>query len=210
MSTPDPGQPPLHFTGDPDPPAPIKFPARKEEDGRGDALLVSLASRGDDEAFMALYRRHKNFVMNVARRFTRDESEALDVLQDTFAYLLKRLPDLRLTAKLSTFLYPAVKNIALTIRRKDRGVALTPSHDRALDAAADSPLSVDIKALIANLPEGQQEVLLLRFVDDLSLREVAAALGIPVGTVKSRLHQAIATLREDPRTRALFDLEESG
>ena len=60
------------------------------------------------------------------------------------------------------------------------------------------------------LPEGQQEVLLLRFVDDLSLREVAAALGIPVGPVKSRLHQAIATLREDPRTRALFDLEESG
>ncbi len=50
-----------------------------------------------------------------------------------------------------------------------------------------------------------REVVLMRFVDDLSLQEIAAALAIPTGTVKSRLHNALATLRDDPRTRRYFE-----
>jgi len=192
-------------------PPPIKFPApvstNRDDDPRADALLVGLASRGDEEAFLALYKRHRSFVISVARRYTRDESEALDVLQDTFAYLVKKLPSLRLTSKLSTFLYPAVRNIALTIRRKDRMVALSPTHDTAGKAVPAGPETGPrpIEKVVADLPEGQREVLILRFVNDLSLREIAAVLAIPIGTVKSRLHQAIATLREDPKTRQLFD-----
>ncbi|MBX3381108.1 MAG: sigma-70 family RNA polymerase sigma factor [Phycisphaeraceae bacterium] len=197
----DAGPPPIKF------PAPISTP--RDDDPRADALLVGLASRGDEEAFLALYRRHRSFVVSVARRYTRDESEALDVLQDTFAYLVKKLPTLRLTSKLSTFLYPAVRNIALTIRRKDRMVALSPTHDTAGKASTASPEigPRPIEKVVVDLPEGQREVLLLRFVNDLSLREIAAVLSIPIGTVKSRLHQAIATLREDPKTRELFDGE---
>ena len=58
---------------------------------------------------------------------------------------------------------------------------------------------------MAALPEPQREALLMRFVDDMSLAEIAAALSIPVGTVKSRLHNSLAALRRDPRTRAFFD-----
>ena len=211
MEPPGDPQPRLHITGSADnAPPPIKFPAPvstpRDDDPRADALLVGLASRGDEEAFLALYKRHRSFVISVARRYTRDESEALDVLQDTFAYLVKKLPTLRLTSKLSTFLYPAVRNIALTIRRKDRMVALSPTHD-APGKAATSPETGPrpIEKVVADLPEGQREVLILRFVNDLSLREIAAVLGIPIGTVKSRLHQAIATLRQDPKTQQLFD-----
>jgi len=212
MESPADQNPRLHITGDADnaPPS-IKFPApvstNRDDDPRADALLVGLASRGDEEAFLALYKRHRSFVISVARRYTRDESEALDVLQDTFAYLVKKLPSLRLTSKLSTFLYPAVRNIALTIRRKDRMVALSPTHDTAGKAAPSSPETGPrpIEKVVADLPEGQREVLILRFVNDLSLREIAAVLGIPIGTVKSRLHQAIATLRQDPKTQQLFD-----
>ncbi|MBS0192070.1 MAG: sigma-70 family RNA polymerase sigma factor [Phycisphaerales bacterium] len=185
---------------------PIQPRPRQEDDPRGDALLVGLASRGDQEAFLALYKRHRNFVFSVARRYTRDESEALDVLQDTFAYLVKKLPELRLTAKLSTFLYPAVRNIALTIRRKQRTVALPATHDPAEVPRPETHIGPrPIEKVVADLPEGQREVLILRFVNDLALREIASVLGIPVGTVKSRMHQAIATLRQDPKTRELFD-----
>lgn len=212
MESPNSPNPRLQISGSADnAPPPIKFPApvstTHNDDPRADALLVGLASRGDEEAFLALYKRHRSFVISVARRYTRDESEALDVLQDTFAYLVKKLPTLRLTSKLSTFLYPAVRNIALTIRRKDRMVALSPTHDTAGKAAPASPETGPrpIEKVVADLPEGQREVLILRFVNDLSLREIAAVLGIPIGTVKSRLHQAIATLRQDPKTQQLFD-----
>ncbi|MGH7242656.1 MAG: RNA polymerase sigma factor [Phycisphaerales bacterium] len=212
MERPSDPQPRLHITGDAEGgPAPIKFPApvstTRDDDPRADALLVGLASRGDEEAFLALYKRHRSFVVSVARRYTRDESEALDVLQDTFAYLVKKLPTLRLTSKLSTFLYPAVRNIALTIRRKDRMVALSPGHDTAGKSSPASPETGPrpIEKVVADLPEGQREVLILRFVNDLSLREIAAVLEIPIGTVKSRIHQAIATLRQDPKTSQLFD-----
>jgi len=216
MERPGDQNPRLQITGlsgeDAAPPPPsIKFPAPvstpREDDPRADALLVGLASRGDEEAFLALYKRHRSFIISVARRYTRDESEALDVLQDTFAYLVKKLPSLRLTSKLSTFLYPAVRNIALTIRRKDRMVALSPTHDTAGKAVPARPETGPrpIEKVVADLPEGQREVLLLRFVNDLSLREIASVLSIPIGTVKSRLHQAIATLRQDPKTQQLFD-----
>lgn len=212
MERPGDPQPRLHISGDSQGgPAPLKFPAPvsnpRDDDPRADALLVGLASRGDEEAFLALYKRHRSFVISVARRYTRDESEALDVLQDTFAYLVKKLPTLRLTSKLSTFLYPAVRNIALTIRRKDRMVALSPTHDAAEKSTSTPPAAGPrpIEKVVTDLPEGQREVIILRFVNDLSLREIAAVLDIPIGTVKSRLHQAIATLRQDPKTQQLFE-----
>jgi RNA polymerase sigma-70 factor (ECF subfamily) len=62
----------------------------------------------------------------------------------------------------------------------------------------------DLAAALSALPDEQREVLLMRFVDDMSLQEVAAALNIPVGTVKSRLHRALRMLRDDRRTRDYF------
>ena len=59
--------------------------------------------------------------------------------------------------------------------------------------------------MVAALTPSQREVLLLRFVDGLALHEIAEASGIPLGTVKSRLHYALAVLRCDERTRKYFD-----
>ena len=63
----------------------------------------------------------------------------------------------------------------------------------------------DLQFVLATLPEEQREVLRLRFVDGLSLAEVAEAMDIPLGTVKSRLHHALQTLRQDERTRKFFE-----
>ncbi len=62
----------------------------------------------------------------------------------------------------------------------------------------------ELAAALGLLEDRQREVLLMRFVDDMSLKEIAAALKIPLGTVKSRLHHALQRLREDARTRAYF------
>ena len=136
-------------------------------DRRSDEELVAVCNVGDAyeaaRAFEALYRRHRDFVLRVARRFTRDRELALDALQETFTYLLNKFPPagegLTLSARLQTLLYPAAKNAAITAVRKARRAA----------GAGD------------------------------------AALDVPLGTVKSRLHLAMKELREDSRLKDLFD-----
>lgn len=175
-----------------------------------DAVLVKLAAAGDSQAFATLYARHKDYAMRLAMRFTRDHEAAADVVQETFIYLVRKMPTLELTAKMTTYLYPVVKNIALTAKRKDRArLRLVREDGSDVEIAAPTPADArnpaSLASVIAILPEHQQEVLLMRFVDDMSMEQIATALSIPGGTVKSRLHLAIKTLREDPRTKGYFD-----
>ena len=170
-----------------------------------------MAGGGDAPAFAALYARHKDYAMRLAVRFTRDHETAADVVQETFIYLVRKMPTLELTAKMTTYLYPIVKNIALTAKRKDKA-RLRLVRDDGSDIDVRAPATAEARnpeslaSVVAILPEHQQEVLLMRFVDDMSMEQIATALSIPAGTVKSRLHLAIKILREDPRTRGYFDV----
>lgn len=169
-----------------------------------DKELLQQAGAGDPNAFEALYHRHRDWVHRLAWRFTGNQQDALDVLQETFLYLLKKLPDLRLTASLTTFLYPVVKHLALNLRRRRCGHA-DEEVLMAIPAPAAPPAArAELAAALVALSPEQREVVLMRFVDDMSLDEIAAALAVPLGTIKSRLHRALETLRHDPRTRAYF------
>jgi RNA polymerase sigma-70 factor, ECF subfamily len=173
-----------------------------------DAELIEAMGRGDVSAFDELYGRYRDWVFRLAYRFTGNEHDAADVLQDTFAYFLDRTPQLQLHVKLTTFLYPAVKHLSLTLlRERGREIAADAVLQRALAAETDPPGSArkELATVLARLPAEQRETLLMRFVDGMTLEEIGEALGIPIGTVKSRVHNAIAALRADPRTRAYFE-----
>jgi RNA polymerase sigma-70 factor (ECF subfamily) len=178
-------------------------------DTRTDLQLIAAINGGDPRAFEALYLRYRDWVTALAYRFTGDNDLALDVLQETFLYFLKKFPGFVLTAQLKTFLYPVVRNLSIAARRKTQRHQSTDTELAALEntaAAEAAPAgSSDLTLVLANLPAEQREVLLLRFVDGLSLNEIAEAMEIPLGTVKSRLHNALAFLREDPRTKSFFD-----
>jgi RNA polymerase sigma-70 factor, ECF subfamily len=181
--------------------------AKDDLDARSDLELVTAINRGDAAAFDALYFRHRDWVAGLAYRLTGDGDAALDVLQETFLYLLRKFPGFRFTANLMTFLYPAVRNLSIAARRKAGRCQSDEAGLQALEqAAAPEPAAAtsDLETILASLPQEQREVLLLRFVDGLNLSEIAAAMDIPLGTVKSRLHNALQALREDPRTRDFF------
>ena len=170
--------------------------------------LVAALNGGDASAFDALYFRYRDRVARLALRFTGNEQDALDVLQDTFAYLHRKFPGFRLTSAMTTFLYPVVKHLSQAARRKRLRMA---SDEAALEAAAAGVPAPDaagaraeLSAVLTACPRRTGEVLLLRFVDGFSLEEIATALHIPLGTVKSRIHNALSSLRGDPRTRALL------
>jgi RNA polymerase sigma-70 factor (ECF subfamily) len=103
-----------------------------------------------------------------------------------------------------------VKHIAIDrLRKIRRGVGADDTDLEELPAPvpADGEPLRDIDRAVATLPAAQREVLLMRFVDDLALQEIAVALDVPLGTVKSRLHNALEALRGDPKLRELFEAE---
>ena len=179
-------------------------------DARTDEALIAATNACDPEAFEVLYRRHRDWVVNLAFRFTGDRDLALDVLQDAFLYFLKKFPGFRLTCQLRSFLYPVVRHLSIAAQRKARRCQSDGTDLADLEAAKSSEATTSpsdreqLAAALAGLTEEHRETLLLRFVDGLSLKEISEALGIPLGTVKSRLHQALAVLRRDERTKAWF------
>ncbi len=182
--------------------------ASAHDDPRSDGELVDAINTGDDGAFEALYFRYRDWVHGVATRFTRDHDFALDVLQETFAYVLRKCPSLKLTAEMKTFLYPVIKHTAIALRRKSLRFASDEEALADLGARPDPPAESareELASALRLLPAEQREVLLTRFVDDMTLQEIAHALNIPLGTVKSRLHHALKTLRENEHTRQYFD-----
>jgi RNA polymerase sigma-70 factor (ECF subfamily) len=109
---------------------------------------------------------------------------------------------------MTTFLYPVVKNLSIAARKKRARMGSTDAAELpdppAPESADPATERAELSAVLAGLPEMHREVLLMRFVDGMSLQEIAEALDIPEGTVKSRIHNAIATLRDDPRVRRFF------
>jgi RNA polymerase sigma-70 factor (ECF subfamily) len=163
-----------------------------------DDALVDAANNGDLQAYEELYHRHGGWVTSLARRLTGSDQDSLDVLQETFEYLWAKLPGLRLTSTVRAFLYPVIKHKSVDVlRRRRREASLNNAQElRAEQAAASAPRqSVEFRDMVKGLPPEQREVVVLRFAYDFRLAEIAEALGIPVGTVKSRLHNALVELR---------------
>ena len=177
-----------------------------EEDSRSDHELIAAANAGDAGAFEALYSRYREWVANLAHRFIGDHSLALDVVQETFLYFLQKFPGFVLTCQLKTFLYPAVRNLSIAVRRKAQRAQGDAPLPETLEALPSTVGSLDeVEGALNGLTAGHREVLLLRFVDGLTMAEIAEALQIPVGTVKSRIHTALASLRADERTKKFFE-----
>lgn len=153
-----------------------------------DAELIHAIQSGQASAFDTLYHRYRDWVVTLALRFCGNQDDALDVLQETFAYFFRKLPGFELRSQFKTFLYPAVKHLALT-RKRRMHAGLEGVEPAVVPAAAHS------EDLLAGLPDDQREVVWMRFVDEMDLKEIAQALEIPLGTVKSRLHVALKFLK---------------
>lgn len=168
-------------------------PVDPPPDRRSDAALHAAYAAGDEAAFAALYHRHKSWALAVARRFSADGDAALDVLQEAFAYLVRSADRVVLRGELRPFLYPVLRRSARDRRARD-------ARARPLEDAPEPEvlpgLPDEVREYFRGLGPVQQEVLALRFADGLELQEIADCLDVPLGTVKSRLHNALRALRE--------------
>lgn len=142
-----------------------------------------------------LYREHGPALLRYLRRMTGRSDSAEDLLQETFVQALRgwdRSGELRSPR---AWLFTIARHLGLNAVHRRRRMAPIPEDVADRPAEPDHPLRDRMRAAIERLPEKQKEALKLRLQDDLSYEEVAAVLGVPVGTVRSRLHHAIRSLR---------------
>lgn|GEM_PF-188843 len=193
--------------------------ARRQQERARDEALVSRARDGDAAAFAQLVRAHQGRLFSVAFGMLRDRDDAMDVVQDAFIRAHRKLADFEGNSAFSTWLYRITVNLCIdrkraVARRRQTDlddVAGRNFEDDPLYAEADfaprlsgaNPLrNVGDKQLgeqigrgMAQLSEDHRAIVLLREVEGMSYEEIAATLGIPKGTVMSRLFHARKNLQ---------------
>lgn len=171
--------------------------------GPGEAEWIALARTGDTAAFEQLYRYHVDRVFGLCLRMTRDPAAAEDLTQETFVSAWRSLSAFEGRSGFGTWLHRIAVNAVLASRRSPQGrgeVSLTDDEGEQRDVEApeelDAAVPMDLERGIATLPEGARDVLVLYGVYGYSHEEMAAMLGVAVGTCKAQLHRARRLLRE--------------
>jgi RNA polymerase sigma factor (sigma-70 family) len=179
---------------------------RPADDRIDDGELVERARRGDVEAYEQLVQRYQGLASRVAYLVARDAADAEDAAQEAFVKAFYALDRFRKGAAFKPWLLRIVTNEALNRRRsagRRAGLALRAAEEPVSGDAAPSPETAALElekrrtllAALESLAEPDRLVVTYRYFLDLSEAEMAAALGVPRGTVKSRLSRALVKLR---------------
>jgi RNA polymerase sigma-70 factor (ECF subfamily) len=187
-----------------------------------DEQLMQAFREGNPRAFELLLARHERKVWNFLRRSVGDATLAEDLLQEVFLRVIKtqadaQMGDFRGEAKFTTWVYTIARNLCIdharrAVHRDARSLdaptraddeASETLYDRVSDGgrdaeglASDGQVRARVDEAVAALPPDQREVFLLREVMDMPFAEIAAVVGAPEPTVKSRMRYALERLRE--------------
>jgi RNA polymerase sigma factor RpoE len=186
-----------------------------------DLSLVRGAQSGDAQAFDRLVLKYRSRIVELALRYTRNSADAEDATQETFIKAYRALRRFRCDSAFYTWLYRIACNCArnvLKARRRDllnnavdfanyQNAGRHPTRLRELATPEELALTADIRGMVNSALEGLSEehriAIILREIDGLSYQQIAAAMSIPVGTVRSRVFRARD--RIDSKLRRVHD-----
>lgn len=182
-----------------------------------DAELVRLVGAGHSDAFGELVRRYQDRVFNACWRVCGNAEDARDITQDAFLKAYENLATFRQESGFYTWLFRVAMNLALSLRRSAKhrrtvsldaadgsgGTQASALADRLLRARDDAddlyPESVvqsNVVRALQTLDDGDRAVVVLRDIEGFDYRQIGEILGMPLGTVRSKLHRSRAALRD--------------
>jgi RNA polymerase sigma-70 factor, ECF subfamily len=178
-----------------------------------EAHLARLALKGDQQAFAEIVGLYQDKLYHMAYRMLSSRQEAEDVVQDTFLRVYKNLDRYDDTMKFSTWIYRIATNLCIDRLRKRKpsysldaettehegldGYSMIPSDNRTPESETLlSEMQATVHKAIDNLPAKYKSVMVLRYLQDLSLQEIGDVLDMPVTTVKTRVHRGREFLRK--------------
>lgn len=180
----------------------------REPERRTDEALCAAVARGDERALRVLLERYRDRTYAILARSVPSRADADDLFQELWLRVVRSADDFDPTLRFSSWVYRIAVNLVRDHARRRAAAPVAATGDGALPERADEAPAPDaiaaghqearaLERAIARLPEGQREVLVLRYLEGLGETEVAKAAGIPPGTVKSRLHHAVRGLRRE-------------
>ena len=162
--------------------------------------VFSQAVAGDRSAFAELVRKHQAMVFSIALHSLRDQSLAEELAQEVFLDFYHHLADLQSAAHAEFWLRKVAARRCIDYvrrRRRQPSICLDEAPELASEPVERDPfLSETLRKLTSSLPEKARMMVLLRYQEDLAPAEIAETLDIPLNSVKSGLHRALAMLRE--------------
>jgi RNA polymerase sigma-70 factor (ECF subfamily) len=190
------------------PPAPQEAPnhsnrANKPDDKVvGDGELVRRLNQGDESAYRELLERHGRYLFGIAHSLSGNSEDAQDLVQETFVGALSS--NFRGEAAVRTWLVQIlVRRAAMLRRNKARGGGTSDISAATADPRMASPSAtggadarIDLDTMLRGLSPEHRDVIVLRELQGMSYEEMATALGVPLGTIESRLYRARAELRK--------------
>ena len=185
------------------------------EEKLSDHALIEATRRGDETAFAEVMGRYRGPITNYLYRFLGDYEEAVDLSQETFVRLYFAIERYHTDYAFSTYIYRIATNLAISeLRRRKRrkllsltglfqnevddGIDFDPPDERSLpdEDMIDGERNRQIEKAIAALPDKYRAPIVLREIEDRSYDEIAAILGLGLGTTKSRISRARGLLKE--------------
>jgi RNA polymerase sigma-70 factor (ECF subfamily) len=171
--------------------------------GPADGALVLAAVLGNLEAFGELVRRYRRAAVRIAAGIAGPEA-AEDIAQDALLLAFQALPDLDEPDRFAAWLSSITRNRALRVMRREHRMPRVEFDDALLACVEGSPIgelrqkeaASDLVEGLERLPEGCRFLMRLRWLDEMSMQEISAFTGLPVSTVKWRLHEGKRLLRE--------------
>ncbi len=177
-----------------------------------DEQLISRFQSGDERAYIELVNRYRDRLINFVYQFLGDFEQSEDVVQDTMLKLYQKKHYYREIAKFSTWIYTIARNLANTElrkrkRRKTTLLSQMTREEKDYDLPAIQPETGQelqnefaekrIQKAIQELPEHFRTVIILRDIQELSYDDISSIIGVPLGTVKSRINRARLQLQAD-------------
>jgi RNA polymerase sigma factor (sigma-70 family) len=179
---------------------------RKQHAHLSDEALVALVARGDENALGELYDRIGRIAFGLAVRVLRDEQLAEDAVQEGFLAVWRSAAGFRADrAKASTWILTLVHRRAVDLVRREERRRAEPLGDDAVSIPSSEPTDEAawlrfererVQAALRQLPDVQREAIELAYYGGFSQSELAERLGVPLGTIKSRMFAGLARLRE--------------
>lgn len=160
--------------------------------------LVKEAQKGNDQAFSTLFHKYEEDIYRIAFVYVKNQSDALDVVQETAYRSFKSIKNLKEPMYFKTWLLKIAINCSLDLlREQQKVIQLKPEVEEniAENISEDIDLRITFQDVTECLNEYEKSVIILKFYEDLTFNEVAEALDIPLGTAKTILYRALNKLR---------------
>lgn len=161
--------------------------------------LVKKAQKGNDKAYVMLFQQYEADIYRMAYVYVKNKEDALDLVQEVAYQSFKKISTLKKPEFFKTWLMKITINCALNLINKNKKVIPLNSNLDMLMRTEDEDiaLTLSLNKLIDTLQEDEKSVILLKYYNDRTLKEISEILDIPLGTAKSVLYRALDKLRQN-------------